>query len=115
MMFSICALGAALAVRVPSRLDTSVARVAISASEIATGAAGGGGAEVFDGSAFFGSAAPAKIGGGEKATRPAISEEQRNDRSELPALSREAGISFTLEKIHPRVIGNMERKLKALQ
>jgi len=62
-MLSICAFGA-VAVKLPSRLETSVARVAISASGIVAGAGGGlGGSGGFEDSAFFCSAASTKIAG----------------------------------------------------
>jgi len=109
-MFSICALGFAPAVRLPIRLDTAVAHVAISASGIVAGAAGADSARGFADSVFSGSAAPTEIGGSEQATSPAISEEQINDRSDPRALSRAGGISFTSEKTHPRLIRSMERK-----
>jgi len=68
-IFSICALGAALTVRLPSKLDTSVARVAISASGIATGGAGGGGSD---------SAALGGVGGFCSAAIPATDEREQN-------------------------------------
>ena len=82
MMFSICALAAALTVRLPSRLDTSVACVAISASGIATGftVRGGNDSAAFGDTGGVCSAASAANGEGEESTSKTKTSRPGQDR-----------------------------------
>ena len=94
-MFSICALGTALAVRLPSKLDTSVARVAISASGIVTG---GGGAAGLGVSAVFVSAAMAVTGGREQTATNAMMNAHTDNRSAPRSFLKSGAIPSRHEK-----------------